>query len=252
MIFYFSGTGNTRKLVQTIAQKTNDANVVDISDVDENAAHDYALRDNERLGFAFPVYFGTCPEIFTRFISHLQIKTAAGYYAYIATSSGQMPAAAADIVKRKLLNIGLTTTAIFEWKTFDTFLPFITPPQGKQKEQLQLKSQIDADYIAQQILCRIEGDTRKTVPFARLASYLEQPLRLILQKTHRFHTTDACVACGLCARNCPVHCIRMDEKSHRPVWVKDDCELCFRCLHKCPKSAIEFGNWTAGKERGMP
>lgn len=51
---------------------------------------------------------------------------------------------------------------------------------------------------------------------------------------------EMCIGCGLCARKCPIQAIEIQDK--KPVWVKKKCALCFRCLHHCPKFAIQYGN----------
>ena len=35
----------------------------------------------------------------------------------------------------------------------------------------------------------------------------------------------------------------------RPRWDKLKCQLCLQCLHRCPASAIEYGEATRGKAR---
>ena len=45
-------------------------------------------------------------------------------------------------------------------------------------------------------------------------------------------TGDACIHCGLCARNCPTHAIGSDHIS-----VSEGCISCFRCIRNCPKKA---------------
>lgn len=47
--------------------------------------------------------------------------------------------------------------------------------------------------------------------------------------------TRACVGCGLCARNCPVHAIQM---KHVPKFHLQTCIRCFCCQELCPKEAI--------------
>ena len=53
-----------------------------------------------------------------------------------------------------------------------------------------------------------------------------------------FFATERCNACGLCARDCPHHAIRMAGDPPRPFWTYD-CEGCMRCRSFCPTQAIE-------------
>ena len=53
-----------------------------------------------------------------------------------------------------------------------------------------------------------------------------------------FSATDACVGCGLCARNCPQGNIRME--GGKPVFGKQ-CVICMACAFSCPKDAVRTG-----------
>ena len=44
--------------------------------------------------------------------------------------------------------------------------------------------------------------------------------------------------CGICAKNCPVHCIPGDRKSGYLIET-DKCIRCGTCFEKCPFGAIE-------------
>jgi Fe-S-cluster-containing hydrogenase component 2 len=59
------------------------------------------------------------------------------------------------------------------------------------------------------------------------------------RRTKNLTATDTCIGCGLCAKKCPIRAIEMKEK--HPVWVKEQCLMCLRCLHHCPKYAIQYG-----------
>ena len=63
------------------------------------------------------------------------------------------------------------------------------------------------------------------------------------RKTENLTVTDSCIGCGLCARKCPARSIEMTD--NHPVWVNEQCFMCLRCLHHCPKFAIQYGPKTA-------
>ena len=47
-----------------------------------------------------------------------------------------------------------------------------------------------------------------------------------------------CSSCGLCAKQCPLGGIEMEDG--HPVWKKDKCTLCLGWYHRCPEHAIDF------------
>ena len=62
MIFYFSGTGNSRWAAEVLADRFSDKAVF----IPEAMKNDdkYRLEDGEKLGFVFPVYAWACPVLF--------------------------------------------------------------------------------------------------------------------------------------------------------------------------------------------
>ena len=115
-------------MTSVIAERIEDT-CINIETALKNGTFEYTLKDGERLGFCFPVYFGNIPNIVVEFIDKLKIKTAENsYYCFVAMTSGGFSAYAPYNFMQKLLKHGLTTSAIFELVTIDTFLPMYTIP----------------------------------------------------------------------------------------------------------------------------
>ncbi|WP_250416320.1 EFR1 family ferrodoxin [Methanobrevibacter sp. TLL-48-HuF1] len=56
------------------------------------------------------------------------------------------------------------------------------------------------------------------------------------------HIDEKCIGWGLCKNNCPADAIELQMK--KPVWIKNECVMCLRCLHLCPNFAIQYDNRT--------
>lgn len=53
--------------------------------------------------------------------------------------------------------------------------------------------------------------------------------------TDKLKISDACKACGLCAEQCPMHNLTIQNGK---VVVGDRCTMCYRCLNHCPQKAM--------------
>ena len=73
MIFYFSGTGNSKWAAKTLALETDDT-LVSIPEV-INSNCSFTLEKDEHVGFIFPIHGWRVPSIVKEFITKLSIKT---------------------------------------------------------------------------------------------------------------------------------------------------------------------------------
>jgi len=118
-----------------------------------------------------------------------------------------------------------------------------TPEKEKQKidgTKAQLKETVK---LIQQ---RVQGNYDQLKGGSSfLKSNILKPLFYGLLITDRkFHVSDSCIGCGICAKNCPLRNITIEND--RPKW-NGHCTNCMSCYHRCPKNAINFGKATIGK-----
>lgn len=80
MIFYFSGTGNTKWAAARLAAATHEelipiAPYMRADDSSHNIAEPFILKENERLGFVFPVHGWRVPRLVREFIRKMKITS---------------------------------------------------------------------------------------------------------------------------------------------------------------------------------
>ena len=88
MIFYFSGTGNSLWVARQLQESLQEPlyKLVDVLSSDQV----YALGEEERLGFVFPVYSWGPPEVVLEMISRLRLSREPSFLYFVCTC-GDMP-----------------------------------------------------------------------------------------------------------------------------------------------------------------
>lgn len=251
MIFYFSGTGNTRWAAEQVAAKTGER-LLFIPDELKGEAR-YALAEGERIGFCFPVHGWQPPRIVRCFVRKIQLVPNGTHYCYALCTCGDSIGRTMEILDKELAPKGLRLNSTFSLVMPESYvcLPFMyTDSEERERQKIETASAELASY-AQMIEQRKAGErhtTRGIMPWAMshiVGGYFNG--RMV---TDRKFTVDAglCVKCGRCANVCPTGDIRLKEGM--PEWQHDgSCTCCLSCYHHCPRHAINYGSIT--RRRGQ-
>lgn len=281
MIFYFSGTGNTKWAASKLATATREdlisiAPYMRADDSSHNLAEPFILKENERLGFVFPVHGWRVPKLVREFICKMKILRES------SDATGGNKAKADDSLKNRPFaycvctagdSIGLTIENLNEvisqspsiqalgiTKVSSSYslimpesyigLPFMDVDPKEREIRKKENAAQELAVVCEEIFDRKEGISRLVkgpIPwfFTKVVGGFFENV-LITDK--RFHVEkDRCVKCGICANICPVGDIKGGHGEY-PVWLHHkDCLTCFTCYHHCPHHAIEFGNQTQKK-----
>lgn len=281
MIFYFSGTGNTKWAASKLAAATREdlisiAPYMRADDSSHNLAEPFILKENERLGFVFPVHGWRVPKLVREFISKMKIlrepsdatvenKAKADDcqknrpFAYCVCTAGDSIGLTIENLNEVISqNPSLQALGITEVSSSYSLimpesyigLPFMDVDPKEREIRKKENAAQELAVVCEEIFDRKEGINRLVkgpIPwfFTKVVGGFFENV-LITDK--RFHVEkDRCVKCGICANVCPVGDIKGGHGEY-PVWLRHkDCLTCFTCYHHCPHHAIEFGNQTQKK-----
>ena len=104
MIFYFSGTGNTRWLATQIAEAIGEQ-LLYIPDLIRQDSYTFTLSDGERIGFCFPTHGWQPPRIVREFIRTLKFDsddTLDRHFCWALTTCGDSTGETMTILNREL------------------------------------------------------------------------------------------------------------------------------------------------------
>lgn len=237
--FYFSGTGNTRYVTETLCKRLAggfETNVLDIS-----ARRDLRgeLEKADCILLAFPVYGSSPPVPMRQFLYRYADCFPARDVIIVATQymfSGDGAASLGRSVEKCGGRVIFAEhfrmpNNLADCKAFKI-------RNGEEIEPLLKRTDRRIARFAQKILqgrpCK-----RGFNPFSHALGYFSQRA---LWRRHENDKkkclrvdTKKCVGCGLCVKNCPVRNLRMELGKARP---QGQCALCYRCVNLCPQRAI--------------
>lgn len=241
MVFYFSGTGNSKHVAQQLAQATGES-CISITDCMSKDECSFSLSEDERVGFVTPVYFWGLPDIVVRFVNKLTLTGLHHNFIYhvltFGTTTGQAHYMMQELLKKK----GLRLDAKYNVRMVDVWTPIFDVSDHEKC----LRKTEEAEKSIAKTTARAAARKAGNFDCLRFPHWLAHWYYLTYgkqRKTKNFHVmNDRCVGCGKCASQCPEQAIEC--KDGYPVWTKEKCTLCLRCLHHCPRFAIQYGRHT--------
>lgn len=240
MVFWFSGTGNSRHVAIRLASYFRER-AVSIADAVQNEAFSYDLAKGEKLGVVTPVYFWGLPDIVKTFLQKLTINGQKEPYTYAVFVCG-----------------GSSCNAVGQMSALlrlDYSAELVMPDNYVLMNDVRHPDEIraclaNADAALGKIYNAVKQQKKEMLRVGLLGSLLTRMTYPHYDKTRHtapFHVTNKCAHCGFCASVCPDRAIELIDG--KPVWRYEQCDLCLACLNRCPQEAIQYGRHTEKRKR---
>ena len=253
VICYFSGTGNTRKVVQKYREcLTANGDSVEVYAMEQLLCNDMpeeflnTLNSADLLGIGYPVHAFNAPSIVLKFVKSLP-KKAEKTRAFVVSTSGE-PLKLNNISSlktKKLLkrrNYVVTneyrycmpynimfrhtdTMAYRMWDVAQKVIPLDVEELLEGKQHLP-KQVFCGSFIAWVMRCEHWGGR--------------------LNGRH-YKVDEKCVHCQKCVNICPTKNITVKDGKLK---FGKKCLMCMRCVQLCPKDAIRMGWFNGWKVNG--
>ena len=236
---YFSGTGNSYKIIDTCRdifnQKGYETILLPITDKTK------ITNDAEFIGFCFPVYAFGIPRICRKYLLNLP-KFNKSINTFVLITAGDPDEAGFSVKEsRKVINNkGLNVIYSDVVHMPANWTVSMNPPPKEEAQRLINSGVAKGKKIAHDILNGVQHH--------HVFNYPPRLSKLIFYKDYYwfkwvgvcnlwriFRTDETCDSCELCKRICPTGSIQIENT--KPKWTKT-CEQCMRCVNYCPKQAI--------------
>ncbi|MBQ6877513.1 MAG: 4Fe-4S binding protein [Oscillospiraceae bacterium] len=204
-IFYFSGSGKSKRLAENLGQ-TLEMKVYDITKTDLSSS-----EKSETAVIVFPVYCQNIPDPLIKKIPEIKAENIAFIATYGKKSFGNViedavSLSSSNFIAGACVPCGHSFLDEADNFDFESLSPVIERIKNPKKAKVKKGHK---DFYADLIPAK---RTRIGVKLTR---------------------TNACVNCGMCEENCPMGAISGHE-------INDMCIRCLRCVKNCPHNAIEF------------
>lgn len=246
LICYFSGTGNTKKIVDKYCEEFSNKNIdVDVYKI-EKGDFNYNLGEYDMLGIAYPIHAFNAPSLIVNFVKNLP-KQKNRKKLFILKTSGE-PLALNNISSYKIKKI-LKKKNFVLTNEYHYIMPYNII--FRHSDNMAYKMWNTAKQVAPIDCEEILKNKESKLGYIFMGSFLAWLFRIEFWggrfNGKKYKVSDKCIKCQRCVNFCPTHNIKINDGKFE---FGDKCIMCMRCSFFCPTNAINIGLFNSWKVNG--
>lgn len=231
---YLSGTGNTKHLAGLLLSELGyEGRLVPI----ESGKAEEVFADDEII-IAYPTQFSNIPFMVRDFINR-HADSWNGKEVFLITSMGMFSGDGTGCAARLLKKHGALVTGGLQIKMPDSVCD-CKALKKTGEQNAEIIKEADKRILEAAAQMKAGNYPKEGLSFwSHLAGLFGQRLWFYNKTTGYTDklkiNIDKCVGCGICAGNCPMQNIRLENGK---AVASSQCTMCYRCISKCPEKAI--------------
>lgn len=253
MIYYFSGTGNSRYIARQLARQLGEKTAF----IPEQSP--FAQCDTDKsIGIVCPVYYWGIPPIVLGYLEELpeilieKIRRD-NIPIWVVLTYGDEAGNALGILNKTLAARGLKLSGAWGIQSPNTYV--LMPGFDVDSEEVEQEKVGHWESRITEIATKIKNGKWETDVIRGKLAWLKTAVVYPWScrwgiTPGKWHSNEKCIGCGKCSKACPVGNIamaRQDSDQHaKPIW-GPVCTSCCGCYHACPNHAVEYGTVTLRK-----
>ncbi len=243
MIFYFSGTGNSKYVANQVANLINDK-IISINHFLKNNIESKFKSENPLI-FVVPTYAWRIPKIVEQWLRKSKFED--NKDAYFILTCGDDIGNAGVYVEKLCVEAGLNYRGTAPVIMPENYLALFPTPDESQCQLIIENAKPQIQLLAELIKKRDDFPKSKASLIGKFQSRIINPMFYpLIVKDKGFTVSKDCISCNKCAENCPLNNVELILG--KPVW-KGNCTHCMACIACCPTKAIEYKNASKGRHR---
>lgn len=240
ILFYFSGTGNTKWVADLIENKFsklgNIIHKVSIENIDDDIF--MKINNYDFIIIGTPIYAEMGPKLVQDFVNNMP-KVKKSIKCMVYSTQGANVACEPENMHKVLSCKGYDVVVKANIKMINNYYFSVgKKPTKVDMENILTNAEKKVDIIIDKFSTGetyLENISKTRLLFGKIIS---KGFNKFLPKlSNNIKCTEHCIKCGMCVRNCPKGNIVFENGG---IVFHSNCILCLRCIYICPSNAIFY------------